>query len=157
MAPDEWPHRDGYEDNCGIMLALDAADRGEAVDFLSEDFCLHGGHFLIRCVLLLPIAGLALPFGFGCWATLSETNFRRYVDGFDSGQRDASATWTGWLGNAIQDLTSQNPIAVIVNPRPGRQRPVLEVIAGEEPLALAQRGGLPIERFVHLLDHYGHA
>jgi hypothetical protein len=158
MAPDHWPHRDGYEDNAGVILALDAAGQGEAVDFLSEDFCLLGGrHFLIRCVLLVPVAGLAQPFGFGCWATLSQENFRRYLDGFDSGRHAHRGPWTGWLCNMLGGLTGDQPIGVEVRPRGKRQRPLLEVLDPGEPLARAQRDGLEIERLVELLDSYGHA
>lgn len=158
MAPDHWPYRDGYEDNAGVVLALDAAGQGEAVDFLSEDFCVLGGqHFLIRCVLLLPVTGLAQPFGFGCWATLSEPNFRRYLDGFDSGRRFGKDRWTGWLCNGLGGLTDAEPIGVGVRPRRNRQRPLIEVLDPAEPLARAQRAGLPIEQLVELLDRYGHA
>lgn len=158
MAPDHWPYRDGYEDNAGVVLALDAAAQGDAVDFLSEDFCLLGGqHFLIRCVLLVPVAGLAQPFGFGCWSTLSEANFRRYLDGFDDGRHSCPMPWTGWLCNGLGELTGCDPIAVRVRPHPDRQRPMLEVIDPDQPLARAQADGLAIEQLVELLDRYGHA
>jgi len=158
MAPDHWPYRDGYEDNSGVVLALDAAGHGEAVDFLSEDFCVLGGrHYLIRCVLLVPVTGLAQPFGFGCWATLSEANFRRYLDGFDSGRHRQKELWTGWLCNGLAGLTGSEPIGVKVRPRGERQRPLLEVLDPDQPLGAAQRDGLAIERLVELLDDYGHA
>ncbi len=158
MAPDHWPHRDGYEENSALLLALDAATQGEQVDFLSEDFCIIGGqHFMIRGVLLMRVTGLSQPFGFGCWATLSEANFRRYVDGFDSGRHRGAGPWTGWLCNNLAGLNGTHPIGVGVRLRQGRQRPLLEVLDTDEQLARAQRGGLEIERLVELLDHYGHA
>lgn len=158
MAPDPWPHRDGYENNAGVVDALEAAEGGDVIDFLSEDFCILGGrHFLIRCVLLVPISGLRQPFGFGCWATLSRDNFRSYLGGFDSGRHPRAAQWTGWLCNSVAGLTGTQPIAVGVHPRHDRQRPVLQVLDPAEPLWLAQRDGLPIEGLLALLDVYGHA
>lgn len=158
LAPDPWPHRDGYEDNAGVVDALDAAQAGEAIDFLSEDFCVLGGrHFLIRSVLLVPISGLRQPFGFGCWASLSRDNFRTYLDGFDSGRHRRAIEWTGWLCNSVAGFTGTQPIAVGVHPRHDRQRPVLHVLDPSEPLGRAQRDGLAIERLVELLGVYGHA
>jgi hypothetical protein len=158
VAPDGWPYRDGYEDNAAVVVALDAAEQGERIDFLSEDFCLlDGRNYLVRCVLLLPVDGLAEPLGFGCWTSLSEANFRRYLDGFDSGRHRDRGPWTGWLCTRLEGLVGEQPIAVRLHVGDARQRPLIEVIDPDEPLAAAQRDGIAPDRLVELLDFYGHA
>lgn len=77
-SPDPWPDEQTYEPNSA--LRFDG-------NFLSEDFCvLEGEHFFIRSVLEIPVHGLAVPWGFGCWSTLSRANFEKYVAGFDDGE-----------------------------------------------------------------------
>ena len=75
--PDPWTGSSEYEPNSAL-------DRER--DFLSEDFCVLGGeHFLVRCVLEIPVHGLEEKFGFGCWGSLKRDNFEIYVAHFDDG------------------------------------------------------------------------
>jgi hypothetical protein len=147
-APDPWPHQTVYEPNSALRLEG---------DFLSEDFCVLGGqYFFVRAVLEIPVRGLEQPFGFGCWSTLSRTNFERYVEGFDAGDYPADEQWTGWLCNQLLDYVGDAPVGVWVQLRTGRQRPLLWVAGDDEPLAVCQEEGMPPEEMVGLLNRYGH-
>lgn len=147
--PDPWPHAEEYEPNAA--LRMDG-------DFLSEDFCILGGkYFLIRCVLPIPVIGVEDDFGFGCWSTLSRENFDKYVDGFDSGEYADMGPWTGWLCNQLENfIPGTDPLAVWVQPRPDRQRPLLWVQDDDHPLAIAQEEGLTPERVLEVFQFYGH-
>lgn len=148
-APDPWPHGEDYEPNGA--LRTDG-------DFLSEDFCvLDGKHFMIRCVLTIPVQGVEEVFGFGCWSTLSSENFAKYLGGFDSGEYPEEALWTGWLVNRLENFTAgTDPVAMWVQPRGNRQRPLLWVQDDEHPLAVAQEQGITAERVLEIFRHYGH-
>ncbi len=148
FAPDPWPHGEVREPN--DALRFDG-------DFLSEDFCvLEGKHFLIRASLEIPVHGLAEKFSFGCWCTLSEDNFDKYLDGFnDSGYADWGP-WTGWLCNQLETFTGRDPQAVLVYPQPDRQRPTLRIMDEQHPLAVAQAEGISLERMIDILNFYGH-
>ena len=114
-SPDPWPHEKSYEPNSALRLDS---------DFLSEDFCvLEGKHFFVRSVIEIPVHGLNIPWGFGCWTTLSRTNFDKYVIGFDSGGYEDDGPWFGWLSNQLKSyFEDREPIAVDVRPQPKRQR-----------------------------------
>ena len=150
FVPDVWPHAERYEANSA--LRLDG-------DFLSEDFCILGGkHFMVRATLPIPVIGLKDRFAFGCWTTLSRENFGRYVDGFDSGEYAEMGPWPGWLMNRLAGLSDgPEPLAVNVQPRPGRMRPELWVVDDDHPLGAAQRDGITPERMLEVLAHFGHA
>lgn len=148
IAPGPWPHERDYAHNS--MLQTDR-------DFLSEDFCVLGGeHFFVRALMEIPVQGLEGPFGFGCWTTLSRTNFDLYVEHFDEGVPPGQEPWWGWLSNGLADLTTE-PLGVWVHPQPGRKRPLLHVADEDHPLARAQRDGLTPEKMVDILKLYGHA
>jgi hypothetical protein len=148
-APDPWPHANGYEPNSG--LRLDG-------DFLSEDLCVLGGeHFFVRSVLEIPVHGLDVPWGFGCWSTLGRDNFDKYVAGFDTGEYEDDGPWFGWLSNQLRIyFEDDRPIAVNVFPEPDRQRPQLVVQDEHHPLGIAQREGISAEAMLELLRAYGH-
>lgn len=147
--PDPWPHGKDYEPN-GALRMED--------DFLSEDFCvLEGKYFMIRCVLKIPVQGLDSDFGFGCWSTLSSENFTKYLDTFDSGEYLEDALWPGWLANRLESFaTGTDPVAMWVQPRLDRQRPLLWVQDDAHPLAVAQENGITAERVLEIFRSYGH-
>lgn len=128
-------------------------------DFLSQDFCvLDGKYFMVRAVLLIPVIGLKDQFGFGCWSTLSRDNFRKYVDGFDSGEYADMGPWGGWLTNRVENFVEgPDPLALWVQPQPDRKRPLLWVRDDDHPLAIAQEQGITPERMLEVFAHYGHA
>lgn len=148
FAPDPWQGPEEYEHNGA--LRLDG-------DFLSEDFCVLGGdHFLIRAVLTIPVIGLDEHFGFGCWSTLSRANFEKYLEGFDSIRPVQEELWSGWLCNQLADFVGVDPIALWVQLRPGRQRPLLWVQDDDHPLAIAQTDGISVEHLLSIFARYGH-
>jgi hypothetical protein len=148
-APDPWPHDKSYEPNSALRLEG---------DFLSEDFCvLEGKYFFVRSVLEIPVHGLQAPWGFGCWSTLSRTNFDKYVAGFDSGEYEDDGPWFGWLSNHLKIyFEDADPIGVDVFPQPDRQRPLLIVQDDTHPLGIAQREGITPEAMLRLLRACGH-
>jgi hypothetical protein len=148
-APDPWPHEKSYEPNSALRLEG---------DFLSEDFCvLDAKHFFVRSVLEIPVQGLEIPWGFGCWTTLSRSNFDKYVSGFDSGEYGDDGPWFGWLSNQLRTYFEDGtPIAVDVFPQLKRQRPRLMVQDAAHPLAIAQDEGISPEAMLALLRSYGH-
>lgn len=147
--PDPWPHGNDVEPN--DALRLDG-------DFLSEDFCVMGGeYFMIRCVLPIPVIGMEEDFGFGCWSTLSRANFDKYVDRFDDREIPEEEPWSGWLMNPLADfIAGTDPIALWVQPRSNRQRPLLWVRDDDQPLAIAQENGITPERMLEIFHFYGH-
>ena len=148
FAPDPWPGEEIYQPNSALDLAG---------DFLSEDFCvLAGEHFMVRCVLEIPVDGFAEKFGFGCWSTLSRTNFDKYIDAFDHGKFEDWGPWNGWLMNRFAGYIGDEPELVDVIPQPNRQRPTLVIRDMDHPLAIAQAEGISAERMLEIYEHYGH-
>jgi len=149
QSPDPWSYDRTYEPNSA--LRLDG-------NFLSEDFCvLDGKYFFVRAVLEIPVHGLDNEWGFGCWSTLSQTNFEKYADGFDDGMFEDDGPWFGWLTNQLKFyFEDPDPIAVDVVPQLGRQRLRLFVQQEDHPLAIAQRDGISAEAMLTLLRACGH-
>ena len=147
-APEPWTGPPEYEPNSALRMDD---------DFLSEDFCILGGkYFMIRGVLPIPVHGME-DFGFGCWSTLSRANFDKYIAGFDSGDYPDRGPWSGWLCNRLADYVGPDPLALRVEPRPDRQRPLLWVQDDDHPLAIAQEEGITPDQVMELFRFYGHA
>jgi hypothetical protein len=148
-APDPWPG--GLDHAPNSALSLEG-------DFLSDDFCVMGGeYFMVRCVLDIPVHGLDRSFGFGCWGSLSRTNFEAYVDNFDNGDFQGAGPWSSWMCNRFFTYVGSDPLACQMFPQLDRQRPVLRVQDEAHPLAVAQQHGISAEHVLEIYRHYGHA
>lgn len=147
-APDHWGKAEAREPNGA--LRLDG-------DFLSEDFCvIRGEHFFIRCVLEIPVHGLAEKFGYGCWSTLSRQNFEYYVDRFDTGDYAGAGPWFGWFSNSLRGFEETLNRPCLVYPQLGRQRPTILLDDPDHDLAKAEEQGISPERLLELYARYGH-
>jgi hypothetical protein len=121
-------------------------------NFLSEDFCvLEGQYFFVRAVLELPIiGGGGEEFGFGVWSTLSRKNFERYIETFDSGQREGLGPWLGWFSNRLKGYPDTLNLKCRLHLQSGRQRPKVELELTEHPLAVEQRSGITFDRLLEI-------
>jgi hypothetical protein len=142
--PDFWQVQEGQKPNSEV--------RHSSSNVLTEDFCiLDGHHFFVRCVLQLLITGaLNQYFGYGVWATLSEKNFNLYVDTFDTGEQGHLGPWFGWFSNRLQGYPDTLNLKCKVHPRPGRQRPYVELEPTTHPLVLEQREGITFDRLLEI-------
>lgn len=147
-APDPWSKPVEYAPN--QALRLDG-------DFLSEDFCvLDGTDFLVRACLEIPVHGLDKSFSFGCWSTLSRSNFEKYVADFGADADFDAGPWTGYLCNHLETYVGADPLPVWVVPQANGQRPLLYVADDAHPLAIAQDEGISPERVLEIYAYYGH-
>ena len=129
-----------------------------AKNILTEDFCvLDGEPFFVRCVLELPIAGVAEKrFGFGVWSSLSKDNFDLYVKTFNKGKQGSLGPWFGWFSNHLLGYPETLSLKCHVHPRDGRVRPWIELEQTEHPLAIEQHQGITFDRILELYALSGH-
>lgn len=147
--PEQWP---GSEDK------VPNAEARTSNHFLSEDFCvLDGEHFFVRCVLEIPILGSGGEFfAYGVWSTLSAKNFCVYLDTFDSGDQEDLGPWFGWFSNRLKGYDDTLNLKCQVHPRPGRQRPWIELERTDHPLAVEQAEGITFDRLLEIYALNGH-
>jgi hypothetical protein len=127
-------------------------------DVLSPDFCVIGGQdYFVRCVLRLPIAGVKEQmFSYGVWSSLSEANFKLYVDSFDSPRQGELGPWFGWFSNSLKGYPETASLKCYVHPQNDGQRPSLELEPTDHPLAVEQREGVTLDRLFDIFALNGH-
>lgn len=65
--------------------------------------------------------------------------------------------WRGWLMNKLGTfIKGTDPLALWVQPRPDRQRPLLWVQDDNHPLARTQEEGISPEQVLKVFRFYGH-
>jgi hypothetical protein len=132
------------------------AEVTRGTDILTEDFCISERSFFVRTVLPIPLIGSDETFAYGVWSTLSEKNFWKYVETFDSGQQDDLGPWFGWFAHRLKGYPDTANLRCQVHPRSGGQRPRLELEPTDHPLSLESRAGISFERLLDIYALHGH-
>ena len=147
--PDAWPGAEEPRPNWEIMTSSNV---------LTEDFCIvKGEHFFVRCLLRLPLVDKPdTAFAFGIWSTLSRANFDLYLDTFDGGEQGGLGPWFGWFSNRLIGYPDTFGLKCYVQPRSGRQRPLVELEPTQHPLAIEQQAGITFDRVLEIYALNGH-
>ncbi len=122
---------------------------------LTTDQCIleqDGTHFFMRGLLRIPVHGRDDVLEFGVWASLSEANFERAGELWETQGREAEPPYSGWLSTAIPGYPDTMLLQVRMHTRPVGERPQVEVLAPEEhPLRIDQRDGISEARLMELV------
>jgi len=118
--------------------------------YKTDDVCVIGSDHFIRAVIPLPVIGTDEEFNFGAWVSLSETNFGRYLELFDSTEVGAEEPYFGWLSNRLPGYPDTLSLKTNVHLRPYPNRPWIELEPTDHPLAIHQRQGIPRETLVEI-------
>jgi hypothetical protein len=111
----------------------------------TDDFCVIGTDYFIRAVLPLPVIDADDEFNFGAWVSLSEHNFRRYLELFESTEVEGEGPYFGWLCNRFPWYPDTLYLKANVYLRPFPSRPRIELEPTDHLLARHQREGVSIE------------
>ena len=133
---------------------LGITDEERAAGRASDDLCrIPGGAFYVRCFLMIPlIDGPRGNLGMGVWGSLSETNFRRYVETFDDDDQSKLGPMFSYLSNEVAVFPDSLNLKADMVPQDNKQRPQLRLWECDHPLFLAQQKGISLEQawaFVH--------
>lgn len=125
---------------------------------LGSDVCRYededGRQFFIRVVLEVPIHGVADPFLWGVWVSLSETNYERYIDTYDA--PDTGDRYFGWFCNALPWYPDTLGLKTSVHPRANNQRPYIVLEESGHPLAVDFHRGISVQRAQEIAEAVMH-
>lgn len=129
-------------------------DAGE----LTEDTCKYrdedGEHYFIRVCLEVPIHGVSEPFLWGVWVSLSQRNFNRYIETFDS--PDTNDCYFGWLCNYLPYYPNTYALKTQVHPCAGNIRPYIELEKTGHPLAIDFHQDISIQKAQEIAEQIMH-
>jgi hypothetical protein len=127
---------------------------------LSTDQCIiDHEHFFIRGRLEIPIIGSGQCFTWLVWTTLSEENFVRASELWDTKGRESEPPYFGWLSVELASIyngVSTVNLETLVHTRPVGSRPYVELEATDHPLAIEQRKGMTWDRVHEIAERLLH-
>ena len=120
---------------------------------LTSDTCIwNNEHFFVRCVLEISYSDRDGALSFGVWSTLSDDNFRLYLEAWDKPDRSDLAPMFGWFSNQLPGYPDTMNLACEVRARNDGLRPLIALEPTDHPLARQQASGIRFDeaaRYVH--------
>jgi hypothetical protein len=141
-------------------------ERDEKNGFLNSDLCLiesspDEADYFVRGLIEIPIVDGTTDdgayFGLGVWVSLSERNFKWYVENFEADAEAQKEPWFGWLSNKVPVYPETLSLMTDVHLRGEGLRPSIVVQPTDHPLAVDQHGGITLARALELSAACMHA
>ncbi|MDN3020281.1 DUF2199 domain-containing protein [Paenibacillus sp. BSR1-1] len=115
---------------------------------INDDLCvIDGEHFFIRGCIEIPVLDGEGPFIWDVWVSLSETNFEKTIEYWETeGRENELEPLFGWLSTSIPCYPKTINLKTMVHTRPVGVSPYIELEPTEHPLSVEQRKGITMER-----------
>lgn len=115
---------------------------------LGSDLCHYqdedGEHYFARAVLDIPIHGVADPFIWGVWVSLSRQSYRHYLAHYDD--PDINTPYFGWLCNYLPWYPDTYALATNVHPLDRDHRPCLTLHEADHELVHDFKQGISMAK-----------
>lgn len=131
---------------------IPAAEHEQRV-LLSSDQCVidHEAFFVLGNIEI-PILQSNQTFVWSVWVSLSEANFARASELWDTPGREAEPPYFGWLNSMLPIYPITLNLKTMIHTRPVGQRPSIELEPTDHPLAVEQRDGISWERVQEIAE-----
>jgi hypothetical protein len=125
---------------------------------MGSDMCvIRGESFFIRGLIRVPIIGDDRHFEWGVWVSLSEENFLRTGDLWETEGREDSEPMFGWLSTALPTFDESTlHLKTMAHTQPVGLRPLIEVEPTQHQLAIEQRDGVTWDALVRRVERLLH-
>jgi hypothetical protein len=127
---------------------------------LDDEVCVvRGEHFFVRGLIPIPITGHTERFEYGVWVSLSEENFGRTLEAWETpGRERLLPPMFGWLAVALPGYSEPTvDLRTKVHTQPVGLRPLVELEPTDHMLSVEQRAGVTWDqvarRVAFLLTH----
>jgi len=132
-----------------IIPEKERKKRGE----LSSDQCvIDDKFFFILGRLEIPIIDINEQFCWLVWVSLSEKNFLRSFELWETKGRESEPPYFGWCNTLLPCYPDTLSLKTHVHTRPVGQRPFIELEPTDHPLAIEQRNGITMARVQEIAE-----
>ncbi|ULO08504.1 DUF2199 domain-containing protein [Paenibacillus sp. 19GGS1-52] len=133
-------------------LVLDEAARQNRCE-INKDLCvIDQNQYFIRGDLEIPILGTGDIFIWSVWSSISECNFTRVNDLWNSTARQNESAYFGWFSTQLPIYPNTLNLKCEVQTREVGVCPKILLESTDHPLAIEQRKRITMER-VHEINH----
>jgi len=140
-----------------LWYSIPEADRERRAELSSEQCVVDDEHFFLLGRLLLPVTDGPESFAWLAWVSLSEENFIRASDLWETAGRENEPENFGWLQSALPYEPSTLNLKTMVQTQPVGERPTIRLDLTDHPLYIEQQQGVSMGRVKEIVEVALHA
>ena len=129
-----------------LWSALPEAERAMRGELTSDQCIIDDKYFFVLGRILLPVLGSKEHFVWLAWVSLSEANFMRSCELWETEGRENEPACFGWLQSDFPYQPSTLGLATSVQTMPVGERPLIRIQATDHPLFYEQQEGITRQR-----------
>jgi len=135
-----------------LWYTIPEEERDTRADLTSDQCVIDQRHFFVLGRILVPVNDGDGPFIWLAWVSLSETNFLRTCELWESQGRESEPPYFGWLQSALPyDPTTLSLKTQVQTMRLG-ERPNIVLESSDHPLSVEQRFGISMARVQEIAE-----
>src|SRR5262245_20353992 len=138
------------------VLDVPDEERKQRVALGTDDCIIDSEHFFVRGCLEIPLKGQDEPFIWGVWVSLSQENYERFRELYNSHGRENEPPYFGWLCSVLPGYPDTLFLKTSVHLRTKPTCPFIELEPTDHPLSTEQKNGITMEGVREIYERITH-
>ncbi|WP_395010005.1 DUF2199 domain-containing protein [Undibacterium sp.] len=135
-----------------LWFSIPEAEREDRSELSSDQCVIDDKHFFVLGRILIPVIDGPSPFIWLAWVSLSETNFLRTCELWESEGRESEPPYFGWLQSALPYEPTTLSLKTQLHTMPLGERPSIVLERTNHPLSLEQDLGITMARVQEIVE-----
>lgn len=135
-----------------LWFSLSESERETRANLSSDQCVIDEKHFFILGRILLPVIDAPAPFVWLAWVALSEQNFLRANELWNSESRESEPPYFSWLQSALPYKPPTLGLKTSLQTMPAGERPNIILGEADHPLYFEQRNGINLLRVQQIAE-----
>lgn len=135
-----------------LWFSIPEDERSDRCDLSSDQCIIDGQYFFVLGRVILPVVDGPEPFVWLAWVSLSEENFQRMSDLWESSERESEPPYFGWFQSALAYDPPTLSLRTSVQTMPLGERPLIRFDEVDHPLVQEQIHGITLQRVQEIAE-----
>lgn len=140
-----------------IWYTIPEQERESRCELSSDQCIVDGKYFFVLGRLEIPIPETGEEFVWLAWVSLSEKNFKRACELWETEGRETEPPCFAWFSSALPYEKTTLHLEAILHTRPLGERPAIELQECDHPLYSLQRHGMSLAELQALTEKLMHS
>lgn len=135
-----------------LWYSLPDAEREKRAELSSDQCVIDGKYFFVLGRIIIPVIDAPGPFIWLAWVSVSEANFLRVCELWESEGRESEPPYFGWLQSTLPYEPTTLSLKTELHTMPLGERPIIVLERSSHPLSAEQHEGIPMARIQQIAE-----